>query len=466
MTILKSPSQAELQELERRLAGIPEKERDNHRILALYGYENPLCCRVNAQGKKIPLRRREWIETFIRIRDMSGNIVPLVYKPTQRKLEALTLAIQRKKRPVRILILKARQTGCSTLVEAMDVERSVRRPHSRGLLMAHDDISSVKILRMSHLMRDMIPKTQKDKFVFSMKHKATDLLGWDDPLNSTIQVESAAKGNPAIGDTIDFLHCSEFAMWKDGETKMRSIMPALPSRTGTMAFIESTARGDVGFFRDKFWDDYKRRESPLEQRLESGDFISIFFPWFEEPEYHWTGTYGGGSELPDRLQLEILNSITEEEQWLMEQTYVRRWSHKDKWREIDYITNDGTVVRKWKREGVGPQHVSLDQLAWRRAKIRELNGDPLKPETWDKFNEQYPSRPELAFLATGELFYSAHAIQEMMKSTMDAAFVGEMIDLKPEKLQPLKHDAVHPDQDGDMEKQFRSETLHARLTSK
>jgi len=57
------------------------------------------------------LRRREWIETFMRIQAKSGSIIPLKLNNEQRQVECMILRMERAGLPVRITQAKARQVG-------------------------------------------------------------------------------------------------------------------------------------------------------------------------------------------------------------------------------------------------------------------------------------------------------------------------------------------------------------------
>ena len=70
-------------------------------------------------GRKAVPRRRDFIETFIRIQHkLSGEIVPFRFNRPQRHVEARRIKQERAGKPVRMAILKARQWGLSTMMLA------------------------------------------------------------------------------------------------------------------------------------------------------------------------------------------------------------------------------------------------------------------------------------------------------------------------------------------------------------
>lgn len=454
MTI-RGPSKAELQELEDLISFSADRAPpDNVRFHALYGHESSLVAReypvylrdargrcvkhVDEDGrvcltvvgkKRLPMRRRQWIEHFCMIRAKNNELQRLVLNPPQRRLECAILRMQRAGLPVRIIILKARQMGFSTYIEAAAFESVVRGKRARALVVAHDDETATEVLQMAHTMRDEIPRKGR-KWNFGMKHTATYHMAWDAPILGQIKIASAKKKNPGRGFTMSFLHLSETAFWDDAKKKARSLMASLAKIPGTMCIMESTADGAIGYFHDMFRTAWAEKElgKPLRKRATGWD--SLFFAWFEMPDYHWTRTVGQGLELPDDIQLEILNSLTSEEEWLLDQTWFKRWSPDDPWEEHEVVGENGEFVKVWRRVGCGRTRVSLDQLAWRRLQIRdEFSGDPLRPETWADFDAEYPSTIDRAFQATGRLLFASSYIQEAMTKVREPVFCGTLVDL-------------------------------------
>ena len=142
--------------------------------------------------------------------------------------------------------------------------------------------------------------------------------------------------------------------------------------------------------------------------------------------------------------LQLMNmhdaSLDEEERWLLKQTYIRRYVSDDKWtvapvkqgRKLVFA-HDGTFTiktcapeKKTKavRVGVGLQNVSIDQLLWRRQKIqdKEIANDLAL------FNQEYPSRPQLAFMSTGRPVFDIEKIDYLLAKAREnqPKFVGSM----------------------------------------
>lgn len=211
---------------------------------------------------------------------------------------------------------------------------------------------------------------------------------------------------------------SETAKWEDAERKAKEMLQALPTKPGTFGFMESTAQGDQGYFHNLFVECWEERHLALRER--KSVWAALFFPWFLHEEYRYTKTYGVGREITHAQIRAVKDTITQEEEWLLQTTYLRRWSPESKW------VRSGT---KWRREDVGYVKVSFDQLLWRRAKIQnDCNGDPLNPSTWDNFFEDYPALPEQAFLASGRPIFDAATLRDRLRGAREPIFRGEIVD--------------------------------------
>ena len=65
------------------------------------------------------LHCREYIEKLLKIRDKRGRIVPLVLNAPQARLYDTIRELREQGIPVRVIVLKARQMGFSTVIEAI-----------------------------------------------------------------------------------------------------------------------------------------------------------------------------------------------------------------------------------------------------------------------------------------------------------------------------------------------------------
>lgn len=381
------------------------------------------------------MRRRQWIERFFRIRREDGSLGPLILNPAQRRLETQILRMERARVPVRIQILKARKQGFSTLIQAYMFERSMREQHFEGLIVANNKDLAEKLVRIAEIARKQMVKEGDAKWDFSMKSQARTGLIWGDPFDSILRITSAEVDEPARGGTPSMIHGTESSFWKDAERKQPAVFSSLPALPGTYAFDESTANGQGNKFCSDFWTAWGQRETPFHER--ENPWNALFFGWWEHPSYRYSLSYGAGrTETPRALTVR-----DSEERWLLTQQYLRRWQPDDEWEqvafdhveEIDIDRKTGRIVgtyrvnrsgMKWRRKGVGWRKVDHDQLAWRRTKIqdKDCGGDI------NRFNTEYPSRPEVAFTASGSPLFDGAVIDQRLADARSRKpiFIGTM----------------------------------------
>ena len=65
------------------------------------------------------INTKQYIEKYIKIRDKSGKIINLQFNEPQQRLYDIIKEQKLKNKPVRIVILKARQLGFSTIAESI-----------------------------------------------------------------------------------------------------------------------------------------------------------------------------------------------------------------------------------------------------------------------------------------------------------------------------------------------------------
>ena len=67
---------------------------------------------------KMNINTKKYVENFIKIRNKEGKMVNLILNQPQMKLYNIIKKCKEENKPVRIIILKARQMGFSTATES------------------------------------------------------------------------------------------------------------------------------------------------------------------------------------------------------------------------------------------------------------------------------------------------------------------------------------------------------------
>lgn len=171
---------------------------------------------------------------------------------------------------IRIIVLKARQLGISTVTTSVAFSLAFLYDRYRVFEVAHENKASQNLLKMMDLYWDTYPF----KPLYTTKYNSRNDKEWNET-HSSIAVATA--GNKATGRsaTIHFLHASEFAFWPEPELAFLGLRQTVPNVPGTGIVIESTANG-VGNLFHKMWQEAENGES---------EYTPLFFPWHRHPEY-------------------------------------------------------------------------------------------------------------------------------------------------------------------------------------
>lgn len=172
-------------------------------------------------------------------------------------------------KPVRIIVLKARQLGSSTLTAAVLFNWAFLFPGASELIVAHDTETTQSLFEKTSIAWENWPLN----VAYTLRHRTQRRLTWKET-NSTIRIATANNVKSGRGRTIHALHCSEVAFWEDAETLMTGLRQTVPNRHGTIIIMESTANG-VGNYFWKQWEMATRGES---------EFVPLFFPYFFAPD--------------------------------------------------------------------------------------------------------------------------------------------------------------------------------------
>ncbi len=279
------------------------------------------------------INAKKYIEQFIKIRDKSGKIIDLKINQGQQKLYDAIKRQAQEKKPIRIIVLKARQIGFSTLTESIIFKNTATKFNVNAGIIAHKEEATTNLFNMSKRMYDNLPEEMKPAL---KKSNAKELIfdNYDGTgLKSKIKCMTAGSIGVGRSDTFNYLHISELAFWGNNakETTV-GLFQAVPNLPNTMIVIESTANG-FNYFK-QLWDMAVRGES---------DFIPVFVGWNELDDYKMP--YTGFELTEEELQLQKMYDLS------LEQLTWRRWCIKN---------NCGLDEEKFKQEyPINPQEAFI-----------------------------------------------------------------------------------------------------------
>lgn len=219
-----------------------------------------------------PEREQEWIETFLTVPTEHETIIP--WKLTEQQVR-ISRAMQRLRK---VLIVKGRQTRCSTILLAKWVRRATVSYGTNFVIITQTD-------QMTQNFRQFI----KDRFVdlanigmeFSFDAK-------DGGIDNSERLRLAtnkctfhfASAEQKVGlrgiQTAHVVHASEVAHWPDANAR-KIIGGILPANRRGIFVAESTPNGAAGWFYEKVAD-----SMPL---VPQSEWTTEFYPWWLEKTY-------------------------------------------------------------------------------------------------------------------------------------------------------------------------------------
>jgi hypothetical protein len=169
---------------------------------------------------------------YLRVQTKSGLIVPLELNRMQLDLHG--------KLTGRDLVIKARQMGLSTLIQARQFRRVAYEP-CRAAALAHD-AQTTTIMRAIHRMfYDYLPESAKPE---RDQNNASTITY--KPHHGRVTLTTAGNPDAGIGTTYNDIHGTEVSRWKDAQGIISGLLQGLAS-DGAVVF-ESTPYGARGLF--------------------------------------------------------------------------------------------------------------------------------------------------------------------------------------------------------------------------
>ncbi len=311
---------------------------------------------------------KEYCESLLVIRNKKQELVPLRFNEAQSNLYAVIWQQAALGKPIRIIILKGRQEGISTVTEALMFQDTVTRPNVKTLIVAHDSGATGNLFKMNKLFYDCLPRRMQPmrknsnakELVFENPTREPKEKAKRPGLRSSIRCQTAGSGSVGRSDTLTNVHISEYAFWpKDKKELLLGIMQTVPNDPSTMVVIESTANGYDHF--KELWDGAENG---------TNEWIPVFLPWYLEKGYRMAVPPG------------------------------TEWAEEEQQLQRDFGLDE-------------------EQLQWRRWCIRANCGGSV-----EEFRQEYPNTPAEAFLLSGTPFFDNQALAVQQMHAPEPAVTG------------------------------------------
>lgn len=256
------------------------------------------------------------LSNLYKVKNKAGKVV--TFRPSREQKVIIDAIYKHKLR--KILILKARQLGVSTVIEYIILDKVI---WENGIQAAIVDLTqgdaSKKLANKIKLAWNELPIEIKEKFsiLVDSGHRFQIKLA-----NQTLANEVQAGMN-ARGDTFQFLHISEWgAIQFEDELRSLEIMTgALPAAEEGITVIETTWKGGKG---GPLWDITRNAMETAPEDRTGEDFTLFFFPWWTDERYHSEGN----AEQIDSDTNKYLDEIEVQENTTL-QPSQRLWYYKN-----------------------------------------------------------------------------------------------------------------------------------------
>ena len=303
------------------------------------------------------INRKNYLKAFIKIQDKEGNLISFTLNSPQDRLRKKILELEKEGRPVRIIILKARQMGFSTFTSGWYTTDTVTNIGRKTAVVAHTEESTKEIFSKYRVMVNNLPEELRPQTSASNAQEIVFDTKENTGIGGRIRCMTAGGEGIGRGSTIHNLHISEYAFWKgDKKQVLTGLLQAVPRLPNTSVIIESTANG-MDHFKE-LWDLAVSGKS---------EFVPFFCAWHEMEEY----------KMP--------------------------------------VPKDFKLDSTWDEEKVMQEYnLSMEQIVWRRwCILNNCHGDI------EQFHQEYPSCPEEAFISTGRCVFDKRIIIDRINEIKD-----------------------------------------------
>lgn len=226
---------------------------------------------------------------------VSGPLVPLVLNRSQSYVHERIEVQRRRTGKVRAIILKGRQGGISTYVQARYYHRVSMNEGVKAFILTHEMDASDNLFGMAQRYYEHSPRELRPRLgAANAKEMVFPKLG------SEYAVATAGKREAGRSQTAQLFHGSEVAFWPNAAEHMAGIGQIVPDALGTEMILESTANGMGNWFHAA----WQQAEAKL------SEYEAIFVPWFWTEDYAKEAPAGHRVSGEDR-EYQALHGLTD-----------------------------------------------------------------------------------------------------------------------------------------------------------
>lgn len=359
------------------------------------------------------------VVVFIK-RKGGGDDVQFRINRPQRKLVAWLENRRKAGKPIRLILLKARQWGGSTCIQMYFAwMQIVLKAGLNSLIVAHVKDASTEILDMFDRMLKQYPTELlhdigEEVAQGEVKWKNVGNTGNIHRVpqrNCKIKIGTAEKPDTARGGDYNLVHLSEVGLWKRTEGKspediVQAATSGIPLAPDTAIVYESTAKGVGNFFH--------REYEAAKQGLSL--FEALFIAWFD-------------------IEMYALLFKDEDER---ADFAIKLWENRNN----ETANSDREVSGKylwwlWKKGA------SLEAIHWYVSERRGKNDQAVMAS-------EYPSDDIEAFSHSGARVFNMYDVEEFRPACKAPKFTGEFVGKAQKGTEALQELAFQHDKHGNL----------------
>jgi len=214
-------------------------------------------------------------KNFLFIKSKTKGKILFTLNDIQLDFHYKIITRKRKGLPCKFVVVKARQLGLSTYIEARLFHRVLFEKSKNAFILGDKHDTAGSIFAMAKRYYDGLPAC----FQVPLKSNSSKMLEFE--TDSLLRVGTAGADVIGRGTTNNLFHGSEVGFWNNASEIISGILQTIPEDSDSEIFLESTTNGTTG-------DGLYFYEMANLGMSEKSEFQTIFYPWFANKEYSKT----------------------------------------------------------------------------------------------------------------------------------------------------------------------------------
>ena len=226
-----------------------------------------------------------FLTRYCYLKNEENVIERFLFRVPQRIIFGILAELEAGSRTLELMFLKARQLGCSTLIELLIAHRIIFGYGVNAIIGSADQTKTMLMANMLFLCYDMLPPWMRPTPTRRVESDR-GMLVFGQNLSGVSFQHGAQMSGIARGTTPTVYHLSEIASYTNAEDQIESsLFRCVHPSPNVFGVLESSGEGTEGWWPDT-WNTSKKRWPRGLARL-----CPLFLPWFcgveMYPHRHW-----------------------------------------------------------------------------------------------------------------------------------------------------------------------------------